>query len=82
MEIDVAATLRDKRGVEMESYVILGACRPDLAHQALQVDRSIGGAVALQRGHRCRRRWFTGADSRPTDHVQRYRNCRPATGNR
>ncbi|MBN9618427.1 MAG: DUF302 domain-containing protein, partial [Actinobacteria bacterium] len=33
-EIDVQATLRDKRGLEMESYLILGACNPDLAHQA------------------------------------------------
>ncbi len=41
-EIDVQATLREKRGVEMEPYVILGACNPDLAHQALEVDRSIG----------------------------------------
>ncbi len=41
-EIDVRATLRDKRGLEMEPYVILGACNPDLAHQALEVDRSIG----------------------------------------
>jgi uncharacterized protein (DUF302 family) len=41
-EIDVQATLRDKRGVEMEPYVILGACNPDLAHQALDLDRGIG----------------------------------------
>lgn len=41
-EIDVQATLRAKRGVEMEPYVILGACNPDLAHQALDIDRSIG----------------------------------------
>jgi uncharacterized protein (DUF302 family) len=41
-EIDVQATLKDKRGLEMEPYVILGACNPDLAHQALDVDRSIG----------------------------------------
>ncbi len=41
-EIDVQATLRDKRGVEMEDYLILGACNPDLAHQALEIDRSIG----------------------------------------
>jgi uncharacterized protein (DUF302 family) len=26
----------------MEDYVILGACNPPLAHQALQADRSIG----------------------------------------
>jgi len=41
-EIDVQATLREKRGLEMESFLILGACNPDLAHQALDVDRSIG----------------------------------------
>lgn len=41
-EIDVQATLRDKLGTDMEPYVILGACNPDLAHQALEVDRSVG----------------------------------------
>lgn len=41
-EIDVKATLQEKRGVEMEPYVILGACNPDLAHRALDIDRSIG----------------------------------------
>ena len=41
-EIDVQATLRDKRGIEMEPYVILGACNPDLAARALAVDRGIG----------------------------------------
>jgi uncharacterized protein (DUF302 family) len=41
-EIDVQAVLRDKRGIDMEPYVILGACNPDLAHRALEVDRSIG----------------------------------------
>ena len=41
-EIDVQATLQEKRNVEMEDYVILGACNPYLAHRALEVDRSIG----------------------------------------
>ena len=41
-EIDVQATLRDKLGQEMEPFIILGACNPELAHQALEVDRSIG----------------------------------------
>lgn len=41
-EIDVQATLHEKRGLEMEPYLILGACNPDLAHQALEVDRSVG----------------------------------------
>ena len=41
-EIDVRATLREKLGVEMEDYLILGACNPQLAHQALDLERSIG----------------------------------------
>ena len=41
-EIDVQATLRDKLGKEMEEYLILGACNPPLAHQALAADRRIG----------------------------------------
>ncbi|MGZ8769901.1 MAG: DUF302 domain-containing protein, partial [Aeromicrobium sp.] len=41
-EIDVQATLREKRGLAMEPYVILGACNPDLAAQALDVDRAVG----------------------------------------
>lgn len=41
-EIDVTATLKAKLGHEMEDYVILGACNPPLAHQALEADRTIG----------------------------------------
>lgn len=41
-EIDVQATLKEKRGLDMEPYVILGARNPDLAHQALEVERAIG----------------------------------------
>ena len=41
-EIDVQATMKSKLGVDVEAYVILGACNPDLAYQALEVDRSIG----------------------------------------
>jgi uncharacterized protein (DUF302 family) len=41
-EIDVQATLREKLGEEMEPYLILGACNPQLAHRALSADRSIG----------------------------------------
>ena len=41
-EIDVQATLRDKLGVDMEPYLILGACNPSLAHQALNTGRRIG----------------------------------------
>lgn len=41
-EIDVQKTLQEKIEVEFERYEILGACNPQLAHQALTTDRSIG----------------------------------------
>jgi uncharacterized protein (DUF302 family) len=41
-EIDVRATLREKLGVELGPYVILGACNPQIAHRALTEDASIG----------------------------------------
>jgi uncharacterized protein (DUF302 family) len=40
-EIDVAATLRSKLGVDRPALRILGACNPVLAHQSLQIDPSL-----------------------------------------
>ncbi len=40
--IDVQATLKEKLGVEFPRYLILGACNPTLAHQALQAASKIG----------------------------------------
>jgi uncharacterized protein (DUF302 family) len=41
-EIDMRATLHEKIGVDLEEYVILGACNPPLAHEALEAEREIG----------------------------------------
>ena len=41
-EIDVQATLRKKLDVDYNRYVILGACNPPFAYQALQADKEIG----------------------------------------
>jgi uncharacterized protein (DUF302 family) len=41
-EIDVANTLKQKLGVEMKRYRILGACNPGFAHKALCVEDKIG----------------------------------------
>jgi uncharacterized protein (DUF302 family) len=41
-EIDVKATLKAKLNADFPNYVILGACNPTLAHQALSTDPGIG----------------------------------------
>lgn len=41
-EIDVKATLKKKLDADFRRYIILGACNPALAHQALQTEPLVG----------------------------------------
>lgn len=41
-EIDVAATLKEKLGVDRPPYKILGACNPSLANRGLVVEEDLG----------------------------------------
>lgn len=40
--IDVKETLKKKINVDFKRYIILGACNPPFAHQALQAEEEIG----------------------------------------
>jgi len=44
-EIDVAATLKKKLGLDMPPYRILGACNPQFAHQAIELEPQIGALL-------------------------------------
>jgi uncharacterized protein (DUF302 family) len=41
-EIDVRATMKQKLDADFRRYIILGACNPPLAHQALSTELEIG----------------------------------------
>jgi uncharacterized protein (DUF302 family) len=41
-EINVQQTLKEKIGAEIEPYLILGACNPQFAYQAITIDPNIG----------------------------------------
>jgi uncharacterized protein (DUF302 family) len=40
--IDIQATLKEKIGVDRDRYVILGACNPQLANEAINAEPEIG----------------------------------------
>lgn len=44
-EIDVKATMKKKLDVEMPAYLILGACNPKMAHQAIGIEPRVGAML-------------------------------------
>lgn len=44
-EIDVAATMKKKLGEEMPGYLILGACNPKMAWEALGMEPRVGAIL-------------------------------------
>lgn len=44
-EIDVRATLKKKLDAEIGDYLILGACNPKMAHQAMQMEPRVGAML-------------------------------------
>lgn len=44
-EIDVQQTLKTKIGVDFRPYLILGACNPRLAHEALLLEDKVGAML-------------------------------------
>ena len=44
-EIDIRATMKAKLDADVAAQVILGACRPPLAYEAIQVDPSIAAVL-------------------------------------
>ena len=44
-EIDVAATMKKKLDVAMAPYLILGACNPKMAYQAIGIEPRVGAML-------------------------------------
>lgn len=45
MDLDIQATMKQKIGADIAPYHILGACNPQLAHQALAAEPEIGALL-------------------------------------
>lgn len=59
-EIDVKPTFKERLEADFRQYIILGACNPSLANQALSTDLEVG--LLLPRAHRVHRT--------PTRHIK------------
>ena len=44
-EIDVRATMKKKLDADMEAYVILGACNPGMAFEAMKLEPKVGAML-------------------------------------
>ncbi len=44
-EIDVKKTMKAKLGADVDDYVILGACNPKMAHEAMKLEPRIGAML-------------------------------------
>ncbi len=44
-EIDVKATLKKKIDADIDDYLILGACNPTMAHEAMNIEPRIGAML-------------------------------------
>ena len=56
-EIDVRAKLKEKLGIDFKKYIILGACNPPNAHQAILAEEDIGlmlpcNVIIYERGNK------------------------------
>ena len=56
-EIDVQAKLKEKLGIDFKKYIILGACNPPSAHQAILAEEDIGlmlpcNVIIYERGNK------------------------------
>ncbi len=44
-EIDVKATMKKQLDIDMDDYLILGACNPRMAHQAIGIEPRVGAML-------------------------------------
>ena len=76
-DIDVQATLKPKIGVDFPKYRILGACNPRLAHEALEMEETLGVLLpAIEQ----RLRWRRYQHDDLYDRAHRHRAARLGPG--